>query len=74
MADLVPLNAIFSTDFVAILVPVTTANTMDEVAAAVEELGMRGVLAHAYFDGGTGRRRAVADGEEFITRWRGHPR
>jgi toluene monooxygenase system protein B len=31
----VPLNAIFSTDFVAILVPVTTANTMDEVAAAV---------------------------------------
>ena len=34
-AELVPLNAIFSTDFVAILVPVTTANTMDEVAAAV---------------------------------------
>ena len=33
--ELVPLNAIFSTDFVAILVPVTTANTMDEVAAAV---------------------------------------
>ncbi len=33
--QLVPLNAIFSTDFVAILVPVTTANTLDEVAAAV---------------------------------------
>ncbi|ODU06039.1 MAG: toluene monooxygenase [Pseudonocardia sp. SCN 72-86] len=33
--QLVPLNAIFSTDFVEILVPVTTANTMDEVAAAV---------------------------------------
>nr|AGV05236.1 toluene-4-monooxygenase system protein B [Bordetella holmesii] len=33
--EVVPLNAIFSTDFVAILVPVTTANTMDEVAVAV---------------------------------------
>ena len=33
--ELVPLNAIFATDFVQILVPVTTANTMDEVAAAV---------------------------------------
>lgn len=32
---MVPLNAIFATDFVQILVPVTTANTMDEVAAAV---------------------------------------
>jgi toluene monooxygenase system protein B len=32
---LVPLNAIFATDFVQILVPVTTANTMAEVAAAV---------------------------------------
>jgi toluene monooxygenase system protein B len=31
----VPLNAIFATDFVQILVPVTTANTMTEVAAAV---------------------------------------
>ncbi|MEN0137027.1 MAG: toluene-4-monooxygenase system B family protein [Rhodococcus sp. (in: high G+C Gram-positive bacteria)] len=31
----VPLNAIFSTDFVQILVPVTTASTMNEVAAAV---------------------------------------
>ncbi len=33
--EVVPLNAIFATDFVQILVPVTTANTMDEVAAAV---------------------------------------
>lgn len=33
--ELVPLNAIFHTDFVQILVPVTTASTMNEVAAAV---------------------------------------
>ena len=33
--ELVPLNAVFATDFVQILVPVTTANTMNEVAAAV---------------------------------------
>jgi toluene monooxygenase system protein B len=33
--QLVPLNAVFATDFVQILVPVTTANTMAEVAAAV---------------------------------------
>ncbi|MFD9663611.1 toluene-4-monooxygenase system B family protein [Rhodococcus sp. NPDC059968] len=33
--ELVPLNAIFATDFVQILVPVTTADTMTEVAAAV---------------------------------------
>jgi len=33
--ELVPLNAIFATDFVQILVPVTTANAMQEVAAAV---------------------------------------
>ena len=33
--ELIPLNAIFATDFVQILVPVTTANTMTEVAAAV---------------------------------------
>lgn len=32
---LVPLNAIFATDFVAILVPVMSNQTMDEVAAAV---------------------------------------
>ncbi len=33
--QLVPLNAVFATDFVQILVPVTSANTMAEVAAAV---------------------------------------
>ncbi|MBM7368083.1 toluene-4-monooxygenase system B family protein [Gordonia hydrophobica] len=33
--EVVPLNAIFWTDFVQILVPVTTADTMDQVAAAV---------------------------------------
>lgn len=33
--QLVPLNAIFADDFVEILVPVTTANTIEEVAAAV---------------------------------------
>jgi toluene monooxygenase system protein B len=33
--QLVPLNAVFATDFVQILVPVTTASTMAEVAAAV---------------------------------------
>jgi toluene monooxygenase system protein B len=33
--QLVPLNAVFATDFVQILVPVTTADTMAEVAAAV---------------------------------------
>jgi toluene monooxygenase system protein B len=33
--QLVPLNAIFATDFVQILVPVNTANTMAEVAEAV---------------------------------------
>ena len=33
--QLVPLNAIFATDFVQILVPVTTASTIAEVAEAV---------------------------------------
>jgi len=33
--ELVPLNAIFATDFTQILVPVTTASTMAEVATAV---------------------------------------
>src|SRR6218665_841332 len=33
--ELVPLNGVFANDFVAILVPVTTASTMNEVAAAV---------------------------------------
>jgi toluene monooxygenase system protein B len=32
---LVPLNAVFASDFTQILVPVTTTNTMAEVAAAV---------------------------------------
>jgi toluene monooxygenase system protein B len=33
--QLVPLNAIFADDFVQVLVPVTTADTIREVAAAV---------------------------------------
>ena len=33
--QLVPLNAIFADDFVQLLVPVTTADTVREVAAAV---------------------------------------
>ena len=33
--ELVPLNAVFATDFTQILVSVTTANTIAEVAAAV---------------------------------------
>lgn len=33
--QLVPLNAIFAEDFVQILVPVTTANTIAELAEAV---------------------------------------
>ena len=33
--QLVPLNAIFASDFVEILVPVTTATTMRELAEAV---------------------------------------
>lgn len=33
--QVVPLNAIFATDFVQILVPVSTADTMAEVAEAV---------------------------------------
>jgi toluene monooxygenase system protein B len=35
--ELVPLNAIFATDFVEILVAVTTANTIGEVADAVAQ-------------------------------------
>ena len=34
-AEIVPLHAVFATDFVAILVPVTTDSTMAEVADAV---------------------------------------
>jgi toluene monooxygenase system protein B len=33
--ELLPLNAVFATDFVQILVQVTTSDTMREVAAAV---------------------------------------
>jgi 5-methylthioadenosine/S-adenosylhomocysteine deaminase len=50
----------------------------DEVAAAVDELGMRGVLANAHFDvtsaSNTERERTLAEAEQFVTRWRGHPR
>ncbi|HEX3705273.1 MAG TPA: toluene-4-monooxygenase system B family protein [Mycobacteriales bacterium] len=35
--ELVPLNAVFATDFVEILVAVTTTNSMAEVADAVAE-------------------------------------
>ena len=34
-AEIVPLHAVFATDFVAILVPVTTDSTMADVAEAV---------------------------------------
>ena len=34
-AEIVPLHAVFSTDFVALLVPVTTDSTMAQVAEAV---------------------------------------
>ncbi len=33
--SLVPLNAVFATDFVQVLVAVTTANTVNELAEAV---------------------------------------
>ncbi len=33
--ELVPLHAVFATDFIAILVPVTTDSTMAQVAEAV---------------------------------------
>jgi 5-methylthioadenosine/S-adenosylhomocysteine deaminase len=50
----------------------------DEVAAVVDELGMRGVLANAHFDvttaTNTDRERTLAEAEQFVTRWRGHSR
>ena len=50
----------------------------DEVAAVVDELGIRGVLAHAHFDvtaaSKTERERTLAEAEQFVTRWRGHSR
>ena len=48
----------------------------DEVAAVVDELGMRGVLANAHFDvtAGTDTDGALGQAEQFVARWRGHPR
>lgn len=50
----------------------------DEVAAVVDELGMRGVLANAHFDvtnaTHTERERSLAEAEQFVARWRGHSR
>jgi 5-methylthioadenosine/S-adenosylhomocysteine deaminase len=50
----------------------------NEVAAAVDELGMRGVLAHAHFDvtsaANNNCERSLADAEQFIARWRDHSR
>jgi 5-methylthioadenosine/S-adenosylhomocysteine deaminase len=48
----------------------------DEVAAVVDELGMRGVLANAHFDvtTGTDTDGALGQVEQFVARWRGHPR
>lgn len=50
----------------------------DEVAAVVDELGMRGILANAHFDVTTAsnadRERALVEAEQFVARWRGHSR
>jgi 5-methylthioadenosine/S-adenosylhomocysteine deaminase len=48
----------------------------DEVAAVVDELGIRGVLANAHFDvtSATNTERTLAEAEQFIARWRGHSR
>jgi 5-methylthioadenosine/S-adenosylhomocysteine deaminase len=48
----------------------------DEVAAVVDELGMRGVLANAHFDvtNTTDTDRTLAEAEQFVARWRGHSR
>ena len=48
----------------------------DEVEAVVDELGMRGVLANAHFDvtAGTDTDGALGQAEQFVARWRGHPR
>jgi 5-methylthioadenosine/S-adenosylhomocysteine deaminase len=50
----------------------------DEVAAVVDELGIRGVLANAHFDvtnaTNTDRERTLAEAEQFVARWRGHSR
>jgi len=50
----------------------------DDVAAIVDELGMRGVLGQAFFDGvgtqGLTRDETIAYAKRFVDRWRGHPR
>jgi len=48
----------------------------DEVAAVVDALGMRGVLANAHFDvnDATNLERTLAEAEQFIARWRSHTR
>jgi 5-methylthioadenosine/S-adenosylhomocysteine deaminase len=47
-----------------------------EVAAVVDELGMRGVLANAHFDvtNASAINRTLAEAEQFVARWRGHSR
>ena len=50
----------------------------DEVAAAVDELGMRGVLANVYFDSSSASNtesdRILGEAEQFLARWGGHSR
>ena len=50
----------------------------NEVAAVVDEPGIRGVLAHAHFDvtnaTDNDRERSLAEAEQFIARWRSHSR
>jgi 5-methylthioadenosine/S-adenosylhomocysteine deaminase len=48
----------------------------NEVAAVVDELGMRGIMANAHFDVTSMTRtdRTLAESEQFIARWRGHSR
>jgi 5-methylthioadenosine/S-adenosylhomocysteine deaminase len=48
----------------------------NEVAAVVDELGMRGILANAHFDvtNTTDADRTLAESERFVARWRGHSR
>jgi 5-methylthioadenosine/S-adenosylhomocysteine deaminase len=50
----------------------------DQVAAVVDELGMRGILANVYFDAtatsNAERERTLAAAKQFVARWRGHSR
>src|SRR5262245_37618913 len=48
----------------------------NEVAAVVDELGVRGILANAHFDvtNTTGTDRTLAESEQFVARWRHHSR